>query len=40
MISDIIKELTTDLPEGSWIIIVCGFIFIFGFYYYLIKSEL
>lgn len=39
MISDIMKELE-NLPEGSWIIIVCGLVFIFGLYYYLIKSEL
>ena len=39
MISDIMKELA-NLPEGSWIIIACGFIWIFGLYYYLIKSEL
>ena len=40
MISDIMKELATDLPEGSWIIIVWGFIWIFGVFYYMIKSEL
>ena len=40
MISDIMKELAADLPEDSWIIIVCGFIFIFGLFYYMIKSEL
>ena len=39
MISDIMKELE-DLPEDSWIIIVCGFIFIFGLFYSMIKSEL
>ena len=39
MISDIMNELS-NLPEGSWIIIVCGLIFLVGFYYYLIKSEL
>ena len=39
MISDIMKELA-NLPEGSWIIIAWGFIWVFGLFYCIIKSEL